>query len=183
MSHIIISNFIQSLTKYVTAFIMCSYPSHWHSLSPKTIMLFYIQAHVIKKKKKLLSCTYSFSSSFISCWLYWRTFTTSTLACFKLSDLSPRALCACQFCVMLLCCPEIYSTSMFTSQNTAHMPKFCHLHHVHLGHGFNFTASTTPIKTDFNLTLSLTSAGSVHLLLNCALNLHNHIVSHSYNTC
>lgn len=123
MSHIIISNFIQSLTKYVTTFNMCSYPSHWHSSSPKTIILFHIQAHVIKRKK-LLSYTYSCSSSFISCWLYWRTFTTLILACFKLSNLSPRALLS-TLCYAFLCCPKSIQHPCFTSQNTAHMPKFC----------------------------------------------------------
>jgi hypothetical protein len=55
------------------------------------------------KKKKMLSYTYSCSFSFTSCWLYWRTFTISPLACFKLSNLSPRALYTSQLCVMPFC--------------------------------------------------------------------------------
>jgi len=34
----------------VTTFNMCSYPSYWHSSNPKAIILFYIQAHILKKK-------------------------------------------------------------------------------------------------------------------------------------
>lgn len=71
------------------------------------------------KKKKLLLYSYSFSSSFISCWLYWRTFTTSTLACFKLSFKSKGYMCLSTLYYAFLCCPKIYSTSMF------YIPKYC----------------------------------------------------------